>query len=147
MTSIALAMMEYSTLNEVRKFMDLEPLSEEDGGEYVRGLDNFYGMQMEMLMASMQPDEPHGEAQGSTSMREKGKSTSKKAASMKEPEKNKRVAPVTRDTVDNLLVTKQKARLKDAINNLRSNIGVTQLCKEMGIYDKTLYKMLQWSEN
>ncbi len=150
-TSVALAMMEFSTLNEVRKFFDLPPIPEEEGGEYVRGLDNFYQIQLQTLMMAQQmemAEEAHGEAEGSTSMREKGKESSKMAASLKEPEKNKRVAPVTRDDMsDSLIIEKKKKALKDAINNLRSCYSINQLCKEIGIWDKTMYKFYQWAED
>jgi len=150
-TSVALAMMEYATLNEVRKYAELPPISEEDGGEYIRGLDAYYQLQMELLMMAQQMEQQEqetNEAQGSTSMREKGKQTSKQAASMKEPEKNKRVAPTTRDHFgDSLIIQNHKASLKNSINNLRSCYSINQLCKEIGIWDKTLYKMYNWADS
>lgn len=146
-TSVAIAMQEYATINEVRKFMDLDPISEEEGGDWIKGLEAYYNMELQLTMAALQAQETK-ESEEATSMREKSNSTNKKAASLKEIEKNKRVAPTTRDSfADSLIIQKHKASLKDAIGNLRKNYSVNQLCREIGIYDKTLYKILQWSES
>lgn len=147
-TSVAVAMMEFATINEVRDFFDLDPIPDEDGGDYIRGLEPYYQMQMELMMAAMEPEpEETNESQTATSMREKSKETTKQAAALKDPGRNKRSAPVTKDDItDSLLIQNYKESLKEAINNLRSNYSINKLCKEIGIWDKTLYKILQWAE-
>ena len=143
--SVALAMQEFSTMNEVRHFYGLPNLSDEDGGDVIMGLMPYYEMQMNIMMMSMEPEDPTGEShsksEGATSMKEKSQGTKKKAASLKDPEKNKRVAPTTRDSDEDL-----KLNLMDSISKLRNNYSINRLCKEIGIYDKTLYKIFKWSE-
>ena len=141
MASIAIAMMQYATVNEARKFANLPPISEEDGGEIILGLLPYYELQLNMAMMAMQAEEEeetHSEAEGRTAMKEKSHSTNKQAASIKEPEKNKRVAPPTRDA---------KQLIHDNLINLQKKSSVKALCKEMGISDKTFYKLIEWTQN
>lgn len=137
--SNAVAMQAFATINEQRKEAGLPPIEDEEGNIII-GLLPYYEFMfnMSMGMESLeQMQETHGENQVTTSMGEKSKSTSKKAASLKEPEKNKRVAPPTRDSIK---------RLKDSINEVRSKYSVNELCKMWSMYDKTTYKILRWAE-
>ena len=140
MASIAIAMMQYATLNEARKFADLPEVSDEEGGEVILGMMPFYEMQLNIAMMGMEAEQAQSEgseAQGRTSMAQKSQSTGKKAASLKDPEKNKRVAPVSKDA---------KAIIYDQINNLRKTMSVKEICNDIGIADKTFYKWLEWSK-
>ena len=141
--SIAIAMTQISTINEARKYIDLPPISDEEGGDVIMGLLPYYEMQLQLAMTlaaeEEEEEEIHSEGEVNTSMKEKSHSTNKKAASLKEPEKNKRSAPpVTKDA---------KQVIQDQINNLRKNQSVRDLCEEMGIADKTFYKILSWCDN
>ena len=71
-------------------------------------------------------------------MDEKARSTEKKAGSAKDLEKDKTITNPNRDSL-----TKN---LKDSIKNMRNGYSVNEICDLLGIYDKTLYKMLKWSE-
>ena len=139
--SNAVAMAAFATINEQRKEAGLEPITDEEEGNIIIGLLPYYEFLFNMSMGMMsmeQMQETHAEAQGTTSMGEKAKSTSKKAASLKEPEKDKRLAPPTRtDTLQ---------RLKDSVNNVRGLYSVNDLCKQWNMYDKSVYKILKWAE-
>lgn len=142
MASIAIAMMEYATVNEVRRFANLPEISEEEGGKLIRGLMGYYEMEMNAMIME-QEAELHAEAEGATSMREKSNSTNKKAASLKDPEKNKRIDPVSRDSITANL----KNKFKDAILGLKKEYGTNKISKEIKIYDKTLEKLLKWANS
>ena len=140
--SVAIAIQAFGTINESRKVYGLDPLSDEDG-DVILGVLPYYEFLLNMSMmaaaAEQQEQETHGEAQSATSMKEKSNSTNKKAASLKEPEKNKRVAPPTRDAV--------VRNVKDSIMQLRSMSSIGDLQKEWRMYDKTIYKLLNWAES
>lgn len=153
----ALAMTQICSINESRHYLDLPPLPDEEGGDVVLGLLPYYELEwsMTLQMATLQQqgeeggegDKVHGEPQTNTSMNQKSRSTEKKAASQKDLEKNKSLAPITRDATQALQADELKYKLKDAIKNLRKDYSINQLCREIGIWDKTIYKLLKWSEN
>ena len=137
--SNAVAMMEFATLNESRKEFGLQPILDEEG-DIIMGLLPYYEFLFNMTMtmeAAQQMEETHTQSQGATSMKQKNASTSKKAASIKDLEKNKRVAPPTRDAV---------TTLKDSINEIRKVYSVRDLCKKWNMYDKSVYKILNWAK-
>lgn len=136
--SIATAMTTYASIDEAREYAGLEPLNDEYG-ELILGLLPFMEFQFNMAMAlagGEDTEETHGEPEEATSMKEKSASTKKKAASIKEPEKNKRVAPVTKDS---------EQYLKDALNEIRKDCSVNDLKKKWGMAEKTVYKILNWA--
>lgn len=157
----ALAMTQICSINESRHYLDLPPLPDEDGGDVVLGLLPYYELEwsMTLQMATLQQqgeeggegDKVHGEPQTNTSMNQKSRSTEKKAASQKDLEKDKSIKPITRDATVNmtkgLRIDKLKEKLKDSIKELRKDYSINQLCKEIGIWDKTVYKLIKWSEN
>jgi len=141
LASVAIAMQAFATINESRKVYGLDPLPDEEGG-VIMGLLPYYEflLNASMMGATMEgmENETHGEAEAATSMKEKSNSTNKQAASIKEPEKNKRVAPPTRDAIIR--------NLKDNMLKLRDITSVGFLNKEWSTYDKTTYKILKWAE-
>ena len=144
MASLALALTQICTINEARKIYGLEEIEDEIGGDVILGLipytEMMFNMEMQAEALEQQKEmETHGEAQTTTSMNQKSRSTEKKAASIKEPEKNKRVAPPTRDTII------EKA--KKALIDLRKEVSINDLQKEWNMYDKTIYKLLNWAKD
>ncbi|MCP4651700.1 MAG: DUF1073 domain-containing protein [PVC group bacterium] len=143
MVSIGIAMTQVSTINEARKQMGLPDIRDEEGGDVILGLLPYLQLQMDLAMMFGAGGENTGlnmgksENQTNTSMKEKSKSTTKQAASMKEPEKNKRVAPVTKDAM---------VIYKDAVRNLRSQYSINSLAKQFKMHDKTIYKLLDFAE-
>ena len=138
--SNAVAIMEFATVDEARKEFGLKPIKGEEG-DVIMGLLPYYEFlfNMSMSMAAVEEmDDQHTESQGATSMKQKNASTSKKAASVKDLEKNKRVAPPTRDSIQ---------LLKDSINGVRKTHSVRELCEMWGMYNKSVYKILNWSKN
>jgi len=81
------------------------------------------------------------ESETSTSVKQKSQGAQKKAASNKEPEKNKRVAPPTRDSIDEL-----KMNLADNLEEIKGHYSMNDILKELNIYDKTFYKLLDWAK-
>jgi len=138
--SVAIAVQAFGTINESRKIYGLDPLPDEDG-DVILGLLPYYEFLLNsaMMGANMQnmENETNGEAQAATSMKEKSNATNKQAASMKEPEKNKRVAPPTRDSVIR--------NIKDSMLKLRDMTSVGFLGKQWSMYDKSVYKLLNWA--
>jgi len=153
--SVALGMMDFCTINEARKELELEPIPDEDGGDWIKGLQPYFDFQWNMAFqaATLQAQEEqaerqesHAAAEGTTSMKEKSKSVNKQGASLKEIEKNKRVAPVTRnDMTESLKINNLKQNLRDNILNLRKNYSINKLAQEVGIYQKTIEKMEKWA--
>ena len=140
--SVAIAVQAFGTINESRKIYGLDPIPDEEG-DVILGLLPYYEflMNMAMTQASMESmqQEVHQESEVATSMKEKSNSTNKQAASLKEPEKNKRVAPPTRDAVIR--------NLKDNIRTLRSMSSIGDLQKEWRMYDKTIYKFIKGADS
>jgi len=143
MVSIGIAMTQVSTINEARKQMNLPEIADEEGGDVILGLLPYLQMQMDMVMmlgggnAGLGMGGTPTEGETNTSMKEKSKSTTKQAASLKEPEKNKRVAPVTRDAM---------TIFKDAARKLRKEYSINSLAKKFKMHDKTVYKLLDFAE-
>ncbi|KKL55018.1 hypothetical protein LCGC14_2259620, partial [marine sediment metagenome] len=137
--SNAVAIMEFATMDEARKEFGLPPIGGEEG-DIIMGMLPYYEFlfNMSMAMAAVEEmGEQNTESQGATSMKQKNASTSKKAASVKDLEKNKRVAPPTRDSIQ---------LLKDSINGVRKTHSVRELCEKWEVYDKTVYKILNWAK-
>ena len=137
--SNAIAIMEFATVDEARKEFGLLPIGGEEG-DVIMGMLPYYEFlfNMSMSMAAVEEmDDQHTESQGGTSMKQKTASTSKKAASVKDLEKNKRVAPPTRDSIQ---------MLKDSINGVRNTHSIRDLCEQWGMYDKSVYKILNWAK-
>lgn len=145
MVSIAIAMTQISTVNEAREKIGLKKLSDEKGGDVILGLLPYIELQAQLVALLESPNEPednvHGEGQTNTSMKEKSNSTSKKAASLKEAEKNKRVAPPTRDSIEDV-----KKQLADSLINLREEKSMNQIQDQLHIHPKTYYKLLEWAK-
>ncbi len=141
MHSIGLAMTEVATLNEARKVMDLEPLPDDEGGDVILGLLPYLQLQMDMAMLlgggsaglGMGGTPTGSQGQTATSTKEKGNSTNKKAASMKEIEKDKNVAPITKDSV-----------FKDALREMRKEYSVNALSNKLNFSNKTIYKLFEY---
>lgn len=137
--SNAVAIMEFATMDEARKEFGLPPLGGEEG-DIIMGLLPYYEFMLNMSMsmaAGEEMEEQHTQSQGATSMKQKNASTSKKAASVKDLEKNKRVAPPTRDAIQ---------ILKDSINGARSVYSIKDFMKQWSMWDKSVYKVLDWAK-
>jgi len=140
LVSIGLAMTQIATINEARKEIGLPDLPDEEGGDVILGLLPYLQVQMDMAMMlgggnaglGMGGTPTGTEPQTNTSMKEKANSTGKKAASLKEIEKNKRVAPPTRDS----------SIFKDAVKILRKKYSIHEISQNWGMHDKTVYKVL-----
>jgi len=136
LVSVGLAMTQIATINEARREIGLSDIPDEEGGDVILGLLPYLQIQMDlaMMMGSNNAGLGMGgsKPQTNTSMKEKGKSTTKKAASLKEIEKNKRVAPPTRDST----------LFKDAVKILRKKYSIHEISKNWGMHEKTVYKVL-----
>ena len=146
MISVAVASMELCTIDECREIIGKKPIGDPRGGDVIMGLLPYIELQMSMAMMMEGANEPednvHGQSQTATSVKQKSQGAQKKTASNKEPEKNKRVAPPTRDSLDNL-----KTKLADNLEEIKGHYSMNDVLKEMNIYDKTFYKLLDWAKS
>jgi len=149
MISVAVTSMELLTVDECRKIIGMKGIGDDKGGDVIMGLLPYIELQMQMnIMMGGGGDEPEdnvdgrgSESETSTSVKQKSQGAQKKAASNKEPEKNKRVAPPTRDSIDEL-----KMNLADNLEEIKGHYSMNDILKELNIYDKTFYKLLDWAK-
>jgi len=142
MVSVAIASMELCTVDECREIIGKKKIGDARGGDVIMGLLPYIELQMTMaMMMEGGGDEPednvHGKSETGTSMKEKGNSTNKKTASLKDPEKNKRVSPVTRDA---------DQQFRDAILAIKKKYSWNDIQKKFNMYSKTFKKLLDFAE-